>query len=180
MKKRNIFIATLAILFGIFIFVSSLFSYSKSYDSNEQRVSSKSLYFGKRILPDHIFYPLLMIVDKSLLIVSTGESEVFLRIRLAQDRMITANNLLKKGDEVRALSTLTKSQKYLILATHDYLTHDNYSDEAGYALLYSLNSNTENLQKIATEFETVPTGPIYDLVAESQSLVESLSNKISK
>lgn len=178
MQKRKIFLAILATLFGIFIFISSLFSYSQRTDFSNEKVSSKKLYFSKRILPDHIFYPLLMIADKSLLSISSEESKIFLRIRLAQDRMISSKSLLEKGEESLALTTLTKSQKYLILAAHSYLADDNFSSEAGYALLNALNENTTNLLKVESEFTDITTEPIGDLVAESKTLIESVSNKI--
>jgi hypothetical protein len=180
MKKRKIFLAGVAIIFGVFIFISSLFSYSQEGDADINRASSRKLYFDGRILPDHILYPVLMITDKSLLTISSGEAEIFLRIRLAQDRMITSQRLLEKGEEAMSLSTLTKSQKYLILAAHNYLSNDNYSNEAGYALLDALNKNTINLLKIQSQFNNLPTGPIGDLVLESKSLIEAISNKIQK
>lgn len=180
MQKRKILLPILAILFGMFIFISSLFSYSQKNSFIDEKVSSKKLYFSKRILPDHLFYPLLMIVDRGLLIISSDEAKIFLRIRLAQDRMISSQNLLKKGEEPLALSTLTKSQKYLILAANSYLSNNNFSSEAGHAILYALNENTINLLKIESVFKNIPTGPIHDLVEESKTLIVSVSNKIQQ
>lgn len=178
MKKTSLILAFLAIIFGLIIFTFSLISYSNQEFSEAERLSEKKLYFGEKVLPDHIFYPFLMIVDKSLISMSSGESRVYLRIRMAQDRMISAKKLLNKGEEQLALSTLTKSQKYLILASQDLFLQEDYSDQAAKVLLNSLNENTNNLIKIEADFKTIPTNPIADLIVESKSLLETIENKI--
>lgn len=174
MRKKKFFLAILAIFFGIILFTSSLITASQKNTLNSGELSKKKFYFGEKILSDHIFYPVLMIVDKSLLSISTGESRIFLRIRLAQDRMIGAHKLLEKGEEVLALSTLTKSQKYLILASHEFLELRDYSKEVETALLLALEQNTQNLSRIEQEFDVIPTDPIRDLIMESEALLEIL------
>ena len=145
-----------------------------------KKISAKKFYFGERILPDHVLYPAVMLVDRGLLVVASGESEIFLRIRLAQDRMIRAQKLLEKGEESLALSTLTKSQKYLILAVQEFMSDTEYSHEVGLALYTALQENTQNLIDAENNFKVVPTDPIGDLVTESQTLLVSVNNKIRK
>lgn len=178
MKKRKFIFAFLAILFGLFLFTSSLVTQSQKEAVSAEKVSTKKFYFGEKILPDHIFYPLVMIVDKGLLSISSGDSKVFLQIRLAQDRMLTAKKLLEKGEETLALSTLTKSQKYLLLAMQDLFSKEEYSRETGKALLMALRENTQNLAQMEHQFKTVPTGPIGDLVSESTALIQIVESKV--
>jgi len=178
MEKKRFIIPILSILFGILIFTLSLISYSNKQYVESERLSSKKLYFGEKLLPNHIFYPFLMVVDKALISISTGESRVFLRIRMAQDRMISAKKLLEKDEEYLALSTLTKSQKYLILASNELFSQEDFSDETANALYVSLKDNTENLIKIEKMFKKLPTSPIADLIVESQTLLVIIENKI--
>ncbi len=179
MQKRKYIFAVLSVLFGVFIFTSSLVASSQKQDTaDSDRISRKQLYFGKKILPDHILYPALMVIDKGLLFVTSGESEIFLRIRMAQDRMISANSLLDKNEEGLSFSTLTKSQKYLLLAGQEFLSLESHSDEVGIGLLKALEENTQNMKIIKKRFKNVDTSPINDLVTESETLISIVKNKI--
>lgn len=179
MQKRKYLFAILAILFGVFIFTFSLVASSQQRENTDlDKVSRKQLYFGSKILPDHILYPALMAIDKCLLLISSGESEVFLRIRLAQDRMISANSLLDKGEERLSFSTVTKSQKYLLLASQEFLSLEQHSKEVGNGLLIALEENTQNIKTIQKRFKKVDTAAISDLVIESEALMVIIKNKI--
>jgi hypothetical protein len=178
MQKRNIFLAIAAIIFGVLIFTFSLFIATQQSNSRDYRLSSAKFYLNSKILPDHLFYPFLMLVDRGLIALTSGESEVFLRIRLAQDRMIAAQKLLEKGEESLALSTLTKSQKYLILAAQEFMLLENPSTELKSGLIEAFKENTLNLENSQKMFKTIPTGPLGDLVVESQTLIVVLENHI--
>lgn len=173
------FFASVAILFGVFIVVISLFAYSGNKSAQFEKKSVTTFYFSKTILPDHVLYPILMAFDKGLLFITTGESELFLRIRLAQDRMLRAQQLLDKGDEGLALSTLTKSQKYVLFAGQQFLSNKElYSVEAGRAILSALQENTSNLQESEKRFKTISTIPIEDLIQESLTLISIIESSI--
>ncbi len=178
MQKRKFLVAVLAVFFGVSIFISSLVVSSQQDLASADKVSRKQFYFGKKVLPDHILYPVLMVIDKSLLVMTSGESEIFLRIRLAQDRMISANSLLDKKEEGLSLSTLTKSQKYLILATQEFLSLPSPSDDVGTGLLLALEENTANIKKIQTRFQKIDTAPLSELIIESETLIVAVQNKI--
>ncbi len=179
MQKRKYIFAVLSVLVGVFIFTSSLVASSQKQDTaDSDRISRKQLYFGEKILPDHILYPALMVIDKGLLLITSGESEIFLRIRMAQDRMISANSLLDKNEEGLAFSTLTKSQKYLLLAAQEFLVLESQSDEVGRALLTALEENTQNMKIIQKRFKNVDKSVINDLVIESETLISIVKNKI--
>lgn len=178
MKPKAFFLALLALFFGVLIFIFSLVATSQKEELKVDKVSKKQFYFGEKVLPDHVLYPILMVIDRGLLAITTGESRIFLRIRLAQDRMVSAQKLLEKDEELLALSTLTKSQKYLILAAQEFLDSQDYPPEVGTALYFALQENTQNLSRIETDFTKVPTGPIGDLVFESEALLTVIKNKI--
>lgn len=178
MKKKKVFLAFLAVLFGVFIFTSSLVTYSQQGTTSPENVSSKKFYIDGKVLPDHVLYPSLMVVDKGLQLITSGDSKVYLQIRLAQDRMLSAKKLLDKDQEVLALSTLTKSQKYLILASEELFSKEDYSKETAKDLLLAFEENTQNLSEIEKNFENIPTNPIGDLVSESNMLIEIIKLKI--
>jgi len=177
-SKSKYVISILAILFGIFVLVSSLIAYSNREGNGEERESEKKLYISTKILPDHVFYPILMVIDQGLLAMSDDESEIYLRIHLAQDRMLSAQRLLDKDEEVLALSTLTKSQKYLISASEKYFSSENFLPEVGLGLLRALRDNTSNLRLSEKRFDSVPTGPIGDLILESENLISVIEHRV--
>lgn len=178
MDKRKFFLAVFAVILGIIIFAASLFTYSDKAGSGVEKVSKKKFYLNGKILPDHIIYPGLMILDRTLIAISDDEAKMYLKIRLAQDRMISAQKLLQKGEEVLALTTLTKSQKYLILAIHEYISVDKYPTEIGVALYNALQDNTSNLSRSVKGFSIISTDPVKNLITESNTLLILLENKI--
>ena len=174
MKKVNFFTSSIALLFGFFIFGTSLIIASQVQYDNFPKVSERKFYVGERILPDHVFYPFLMAADKIILSTSSGNRKIYVKIRLANDRLYSARMLLKKNQEELALSTMTKSQKYLITAAQDYLGSDTQSDPARKDLLLALNMNKAELERCKGEFKTVETAPIEGLLVESNVLINQL------
>ena len=179
MKKINIIFTVLSVFFGLFVFTTSLIMASQNDAAQSGKISKKTFYTG-RFLPDHILYPVLMAFDKSLLEISSGESEVEMRIRLAQDRMISAKLLLDKGNEMLALSTITKSQKYLILASHKFLELEDPSESLHTNIVTALEKNTLNLKDCQSKFTVVDTTPISDLIIESDSLISIVKSRSQK
>lgn len=143
---------------------------------NSPRLSERKFYVGERILPDHVFYPLLMIADKIILNVSTGNRRIYVKIRLADDRLNSALILLEKNQESLALSTMTKSQKYLITAAQDFLSSKNQSDSVRKDLLIALNENRAELEKRQQEFKNIDASPISDLLIESDALIGQIKD----
>lgn len=176
MKKRHVVLALIAGIVGFFIFFISLIIGSQNDVMDSERVSERTFYIG-RLLPDHVLYPVVMLFDRGLLILSSGEKEVAVRMYLAQDRMSSAQQLLEKGEEQLALSTLTKSQKYLILAAHQFLQLDDFSQATQTELLRALQVNTQKLTESKSRFSVVDTAPIDDLVVESKTLISLVSAK---
>lgn len=68
--------------------------------------------------PDHPIYPLLMLKDRfSLLLASSEENKATIQLQLAGDRLASSERLLYRKRHALALTTLTKSTKYLLAAT---------------------------------------------------------------
>jgi len=176
LTKVKFITSTFALLFGICIFVVSLIMSSQLKFYNSPKVSERKFYIGERILPDHVFYPLLMIADKIILKVSTGNRKIYVKIRLADDRLYSAEMLLEKNQEGLALSTMTKSQKYLITAAQDFLGSSTKSDLVRKDLLIALEDNMTELEKCQKEFKNIDASPISDLLIESSVLIGQIKD----
>jgi hypothetical protein len=110
-----------ALAFGIsVVWISLLFSVP-AHSQEINRASLKQFYWDSEILPDHILYPVLMVADRVQLSLAEPEDKVYLQVLFAYQRLESSRQLLEKGEEALALSTLTKSQKYLLGAAHGVL-----------------------------------------------------------
>lgn len=176
MKKVKFITSSFALLFGLFIFSTSLIVSSQIGSNNFPKVSQRTFYVSERILPDHVFYPILMIADKIIMRVNFGNARIYVKIRLAEDRMYSSKMLLKKNQEELALSTMTKSQKYLITAAQDFFSNGEQSDLVRRDLLLALASNMHELEDYQSKFKVVNTAPIGDLLEESIVLINQLKS----
>lgn len=129
MKVGSVFIQTSLVLLGLAVVVVSLFSANdRSYHLGETS-SRKYLYFSTEILPDHLLYPALMLVDKAALANVTSPSErIRIQVNYAYRRLNAARTLAANHKMGLALSTLTKSQKYLNQAAQEALTTGSVED----------------------------------------------------
>jgi hypothetical protein len=176
MKKVNFISSTLALILGFLIFGLSLIMTSQVSSSSSSNVSERKFYVGEKILPDHVFYPLLMVADKMILKTSFGERRIHVKIRLADDRLYSAKMLIEKGHEDLALSTITKSQKYLITAAQDFLNSEEQSESVREEILSALENNFRELRSCRHDFNSIDTTPIGDLLVESKVLIEKIKN----
>mgnify|MGYP001224301662 CR=1 FL=1 len=114
-KFLKVVLILLALLGACFILLLSVVSSVLSLSSNPS-VFQRTFYSDEQILPDHISYPVLMVLDRVRLEVATPIERVYLQTEYANRRLIYAQALLEKGNADLALTTLTKGQKYLLYA----------------------------------------------------------------
>lgn len=105
----------LAVL-GCLVLMVSLIATNRSVVGQVVPLSSVQFYMRGPILPDHPAYPLLMVRDRVALMSATQESRILLKVKYADERRARALLLLRKGKPDLAVSTFTKSQKYLLEA----------------------------------------------------------------
>lgn len=170
MKKTQSIFALVALVVACMIFAVSLLIASQKSALTVERISEKKLYVG-RMLPDHIFYPALMVVDRMLLFFSSQEGGIYTRIRFAEDRLESGRLLLLKQEEELAISTFTKSQKYLIIAASKVLTTQEYSDLVAKDLVLAIQYNIRSLEEYKPLFQHADTAPIDQLIIESKTLI---------
>lgn len=111
----KILLTVLALLSALFILVLSVLSSVLSLSSNPS-ILQRTLYTDEQILPDHVSYPVLMVLDRVRLEIATPIERVYLQTEYANRRLIYAQALLEKGNADLAVTTLTKGQKYLLYA----------------------------------------------------------------
>lgn len=106
--------STALCLFAGLILAVSLISSNRSLSGVTQRLSTMEFYWGSQVLPDHPFYVLLMARDRARLWLVESEEEPELRLRLAERRFQSARQLALQQKNELAISTLTKSQLYVL------------------------------------------------------------------
>jgi hypothetical protein len=176
MKKIKVVFAVVGLLFGFFVLGSSLILASQKDISNDFTTTQRKIYLGK-ILPDHAFYPALMLVDKTLLLTSSGDEKIELMTNLAKNRMKNSQDLIQKGEEGLGLTTMTKSQKYLLLATHEVIkANDNghqISSKVVNDLIVTFAENTEKIDAYKKNTDN-ETAVLDNLLNESKIMVSDL------
>ena len=105
------------LLFGVGIFLVSLFYALTGIAANGE---GRHLYFGREILPDHVFYPVMAAVDRFELLAATPEEQFRLRQQLAIKRLLAAEQLYLQGQNELAFATLGKAHQYLLQANQDW------------------------------------------------------------
>ena len=174
MKKINYLFILFAVAFSVFILLISLQSANKARMTNDGRLVAGKFYIAKEILPDHSFYPVLMVIDRLRLELAGPERRVYLLSAYANRRLFYSKKLLEKNDQALALATLSKAIKYINKAleenikliekaspskTEDYqklafFTLENFNQDMSFTAEYKNQFNDEGravLDSLSTE-----------------------------
>jgi len=157
-KFLKYFLIIVAFFSSIFILFTSFNISSQSQLSNSAYFKSRKFYVQKEILPDHSLYPLLMVVDRFRLAMADSERRIYLLVAYAKRRLFYATRLVEKGEMVLALSTLTKSQKYLNQALQEVTSlkeesvYDPVSEQLVFFVLESVDYYQETIKQYLDDF----------------------------
>jgi hypothetical protein len=152
MKIKFLF-SLLAIFVATGILTMSLLSSAAAYTNTPQvKWNERQLYFSDQILPDHVLYPALMAADKVKLETSSDLEKVYLKTTYANLRLEATQELLDKGNQDLALTTLTKAEKYLLEAASDALC-DEIPDHTREHVLKTMLYHHLLTQKLKTQFD---------------------------
>ncbi len=157
MKPLKVLISFLGLCIAILILAVSLVSSTPSvYSAGDQpKTNDKEFYLEGDILPDHVLYPVVMMADKVKLTTARPEERLTLLVTYANLRLDSAEKLLHKKDQPLALSTLTKSQKYLLRAAQETINQQPTTTTTTFVyktLLYHLNRH-QQLKPYLTDSE---------------------------
>lgn len=170
----------LALIFGILILVISFTAANSALSVNDPIENSrKQFYMGERVLPDHVAYPALMAMDRVKLELAPTPEQILIKADYAQRRFEYALALLEKDKPSLALTTLTKSHKYLIHAAEGSIKQ-NSSDAVKLYLYRSLVYYQAQMDQLKPQFVDSDR-PVIDGLLEqstfiSQQLLSSMSN----
>ena len=152
-KFVKYFLVIIALFISIFILLFSLNISSQSKTLGFSNFKGRKFYVNKEILPDHSLYPLLMVVDRIRLAMADRERRIYLMMAYAQRRLFYAISLIEKEETALALTTLTKSQKYLNQALQEVklLKEENVHDSACEQLLFFVMEGVDRHQETVKE-----------------------------
>jgi hypothetical protein len=168
----------LFLLFGGLVMILSLLSANRIFSQDDDfSLTQQQFYFQKEILPDHLLYPLLMIVDRSKLLMADEEQQVGLQTTYAWQRLEHTEILLERGYRSLSFSTLTKAYKYyhqaLLSARELELTADQRQ-----ALIDDADHFVNQAEKLFTSFTDVERQELSRLQAEQQILKQFFIDSI--
>ncbi len=112
MKKINYLFILFAVSFASLIIFVSLQSANKNQMTSSGKLMSGKFYVAKEILPDHSFYPFLMMVDRLRLELADAEKRIDLLVSNANRRLFYSRKLLEKNNQDLAFITFSKALKY--------------------------------------------------------------------
>lgn len=169
--------SSLALLcFGTFILATSLMTANKISVGDGSRLMTRRMYVGEAILPDHVLYPALMIGDRVKLETASTENQVLLRVEYADRRFRYARELLEKEQPVLALTTLTKSQKYLFAASNEILANPSAFDTETIATVtQALDHSMYRLELFDETYQGDGESVVKDLLLESSVLLQKMN-----
>jgi flagellin-specific chaperone FliS len=160
------------LILSLFSLILALLIVGVSLVAANPVISAQTL--GKDILPDHVFYPLLMIADRLRLETNTGEKRLQMQVDYGLRRLHHAEQLLEADNLALALTTLTKSQKYMIHAAQEAI-NTNASPEIKTQLTAILIQYSLDVKDLSSKFNDSQRDVINKLIKECEALIVSLN-----
>ncbi len=184
MKKIRLIVSAGAFVLGLLIVFISLISTNQVISYEGTQASQKKFYIGETILPDHVAYPLVAVADRVLLFVTPQQEKIQLQLTYGKIRMEYAQALLLKEEPYLANVALTKSQKYMSLATLQFLEDFGgevkqietrpAEDELKQTIIQELEQNIDQAQQLIEQLSPCQTTLAQQLNSNNQALLQSL------
>lgn len=179
MQKSQIWLSLGALFLGVLVVAISIkTSVVVAYPSSALQASHRQFYLGSTILPDHIAYPLLMMVDRAQLKITPFPKNLWLQAEYGWRRLNYADQFLDKNQPTLALTAFTKSQKYFLNATQETLDVA-ASDEIKLMMLKHFTAYLWEAKNIADKFEGADKAVADHLIQECEVLKLRLSQSLS-
>lgn len=135
--------------------------------------TQKRLYFDKEVLPDHVFYPVLMAIDKSRLEAAQPVERIYLQIEYANRRLYYTQELLEQEKSALAHTTLTKAEKYMLQAGRDLL-ETSVPPETKEFGLRALQIHYRETARLKSQFSDADRAVLDQILSEQAQLIEQL------
>lgn len=137
----------------------------------------KHFYMEGTLLPDHVAYPIVMMVDRAHLEAATPVEQVYLKTEYANRRLEYAEKLLEKDNSNLAVTTITKSQKYLLSAARQAIEND-MSDTVIKHVIATIEYHKEQTALLANQLSDNERAIIDGLNEECSVIVEQLKSQL--
>lgn len=174
--KLRLLLSVVGLLFGIgIISVSMMTSVNRPLAGNSS-VADKEMYLGE-VLPDHLGYPVVAAIDRFYLETANPTERIQYQVKYSHRRLYYTQSLLAKGEETKdlALSTLTKSQKYLLKACQE-LAQNEVDDSTTQLVIRALAYNINQVEDLTHQFPDSQRTIIDELRAQEQAALEQLQH----
>ncbi len=159
----------LLVLFGSTILYTSIFSVNRSITSQVLKpLSAQHWYLSGPILPDHPMYVGLMARDRVVLSLTPAPEQPLRKLEYARKRYDSAVALLDKGEADLALSTLSKSQHYVLQAAQQ-AREQGWQQQSPNLFAQQVDESLYRLAVLLEEHPELRTNHLEALVASCQT-----------
>lgn len=165
--------STALCLFAALILTTSLVSSNRAANGAQQRFSTLQFYWGKQVLPDHPFYSVLMARDRVGLWLASDDREPRLRLQYAERRYQIARELAAQDKAELAISTLSKSQTYVLDAVRQ-LEATELSPQERVELRFAIEHSLYRMELFHEQYPALDTSMLQSLRAATAERLSSL------
>lgn len=170
------------VFFSFFLFLFFSFhvvSYSQSITLTQPKVIYDLPYPG--LLPDHPLYTIKAIRDKLLDVLTRDyQKKVELYLLFSDKRIVMSLDLIEKGKDKLALTTLSKGEKYFLKIPFLFEMSKKQGVEPTGELVYKTKlSNTKHREIIETILKKLPQGQT-DSVGEILKINETIRQQLER
>jgi hypothetical protein len=127
--RTYLIVSFFALMFGVAVVFISFVSF-RSYEVSNYFVAgtTRDFYLTRNILPDHLLYPFVMVIDHAQLRLTRDHNDrATLKTGYANNRLESARALFERGNIALAMETTNKSHHYFLDAAE--LAIENELDE---------------------------------------------------
>lgn len=180
MKPLKITFSIIGLFVASSVLAVSLASSAPSAYSTEEKfkANDKQFYLDGKILPDHTLYPIVMVADKIKLEMAKPQDKIEIYTTYANLRLSAVEQLLERGNPQLAMTTLTKSQKYLLKAAGEAIKEDS-SPATRLHVLKTLIYHINKHQQLKEQFSAEEKNIIDKLDMECLVFVDSLRTSLN-
>ncbi len=171
--KTRLTLSLLAFVFAVGILLTSLATATQVNSSGAKPTGTRELYFNREILPDHMLYPALMAADRIKLETASNTDRIFLEIQYSNSRLEMATQLFEQNKKEFAVSTLTKSLKYLEQAALEAQQHQSPASVKS-VVVRAIEYNEKETRKILSNVPEKDQSSINQLLDQNIVIATSL------
>lgn len=170
----------LAVLGVVILLLSLMTANSLTTTNDKLPIEGWKFYLGREILPDNILYPLLMVKDRLQHDQAEPIDQVTLKLEYAEKRYQTSQELVARDQFPLAISTLTKSQKYMISAGYQILSLEQINQDQLQSIRDALDHSIYRIDAFSANYPGQDLGALNQLREDSRVLLSKIDEHLTK